>query len=113
MNIANVFAQRRRFLFFSGIAALFPSQLLSDAQQEPLKKNTVRLEKWQCTNQDCEPYIYDPSVGDVNVIDPDNPIPPGVPFEDLPDNWICPTCADPKRFFVPAGQWVEVEIVDL
>jgi len=66
------------------------------------------LHIWQCTNQDCEPYIYDPSLGDINIIDPANPIPPGVAFEDLPDNWICPVCADPMSFFGPADDWVEV-----
>ncbi|MBB4301052.1 rubredoxin [Rhodobium orientis] len=67
-----------------------------------------RLQKWECTNEECEPYVYDPSVGDLNVQDLDNPIPPGVAFEDLPDDWICPICADPKRDFEPLGEWVEV-----
>lgn len=71
---------------------------------------TVRLQKWTCTNQDCDPYIYNPSLGDENAVDPDNPIPPGVAFEDLPDNWVCPVCADPKSFFVPMKEWVDVEL---
>ncbi len=69
-----------------------------------------RLRKWQCTYQDCVPYIYDPSVGDINLIDEDNPIPPGVAFEDLPENWICPECGDPKDHFVPINDWVVVDI---
>jgi len=32
-------------------------------------------------------YIYDPAKGD-----PKGGIEPGVPFEDLPDNWRCPEC---------------------
>jgi rubredoxin len=32
-------------------------------------------------------YVYDPAVGD-----PDNNIPPGTPFEKLPDTWVCPLC---------------------
>jgi len=32
--------------------------------------------RWSCTNQDCDPYIYDPSLGAENAIDPDHPIPP-------------------------------------
>ena len=105
----NTLSRRRRLMVFSAVAAIFPFSLVLGTKAESAVKK-VRMEKWQCTNQDCEPYIYDPSVGDINIVDPANPIPPGIAFEDLPDNWICPTCADPKRFFVPAGEWVEVEI---
>ncbi|PLX37329.1 MAG: rubredoxin [Hyphomicrobiales bacterium] len=68
------------------------------------------MEKWQCTNQDCDPYIYDPSLGDINTIDEDNPIPPGVAFQNLPDDWICHVCGDPKSHFIPLGEWVKVEV---
>lgn len=43
----------------------------------------------------CE-YVYDPSQGD-----PDNGIPPGTPFEDLPDDWVCPICGVGKELFEP------------
>lgn len=33
-------------------------------------------------------YSYDPDVGD-----PDNGVPPGTPFDDLPDSWVCPRCS--------------------
>jgi rubredoxin len=49
------------------------------------------VQKWKCTA--CE-YVYDPSVGD-----PSSGIPPGVPFEDLPENWTCPVCGVPKEMF--------------
>jgi len=39
-------------------------------------------------------YEYDPQLGD-----PDNGIPPGTPFEELPDDWTCPTCGAEKEFF--------------
>ncbi len=39
-------------------------------------------------------YVYDPAIGD-----PDNGIPPGTAFEDLPDNWACPLCGVPKSEF--------------
>lgn len=39
-------------------------------------------------------YEYDPAEGD-----PDNGIPPGTPFEDLPDDWVCPICAADKEDF--------------
>ena len=39
-------------------------------------------------------YIYDPSEGDtVNGIDP------GVPFEELPDDYLCPVCGAGKDEF--------------
>jgi hydroxylamine reductase len=41
----------------------------------------------------CE-YVYDPAEGD-----PDNGIEPGTPFEDLPDDWVCPLCGVGKDLF--------------
>jgi len=49
------------------------------------------MEKWQCTI--CG-YIYDPAIGD-----PDNGINPGTPFEELPDDWLCPECGAEKDQF--------------
>lgn len=31
--------------------------------------------------------IYDPGLGD-----PEDGIPPGTPFEELPKEWVCPVC---------------------
>ncbi len=42
-------------------------------------------------------YIYDPAEGD-----PGKNIPPGTPFEDLPDDWTCPVCGVGKEEFIPA-----------
>ena len=42
-------------------------------------------------------YEYDPAVGD-----PENGIPPGTPFEDLPDDWECPICGAGKEDFSKA-----------
>ncbi len=42
------------------------------------------MKKYACIVCD---YIYDPALGD-----PDNGIKPGTPFEDLPDDWLCPDC---------------------
>ncbi|MDR1205367.1 MAG: rubredoxin [Peptococcaceae bacterium] len=39
-------------------------------------------------------YRYDPAVGD-----PDRQIPPGTPFEQLPEDWSCPTCGVGKDQF--------------
>lgn len=39
-------------------------------------------------------YEYNPEVGD-----PDNGIAPGTPFEDLPEDWVCPLCGVGKDMF--------------
>lgn len=49
------------------------------------------MDKYQCRCQ----YIYDPALGD-----PSQGIPPGTPFENLPDNWVCPMCGLAKSFFL-------------
>jgi rubredoxin len=49
------------------------------------------VEKWVCIV--CG-YIYDPDAGD-----PGAGIDPGTPFEDLPDDWVCPVCFAPKDQF--------------
>jgi len=57
------------------------------------KKMEVKTEmaKYRCTV--CG-YIYDPEQGD-----PDSSIKPGTPFEDLPDDWVCPICGAIKNDF--------------
>lgn len=49
------------------------------------------MNKWRCTICD---YIYDPAQGD-----PNNGIPPGTPFEKLPEGWGCPLCGVGKELF--------------
>ncbi len=39
-------------------------------------------------------YIYNPEGGDA-----DNGIAPGTPFENLPDDWVCPVCGAGKDEF--------------
>ncbi len=39
-------------------------------------------------------YVYDPAKGD-----PDNGVPPGTAFEDLPESWLCPICGAEKSEF--------------
>ncbi len=39
-------------------------------------------------------YIYDPAVGD-----PDNGVPAGTAWEDLPEDWVCPECGVGKEMF--------------
>jgi rubredoxin len=49
------------------------------------------MDKWVCTV--CG-YIYDPESGD-----PDANVEPGTPFEDLPEDWVCPICGAAKDLF--------------
>jgi len=49
------------------------------------------MDSYECTV--CG-WIYDPEDGD-----PDNDIDPGVPFEDLPDDYVCPICGASKDQF--------------
>jgi rubredoxin len=41
-------------------------------------------------------HTYDPAQGD-----PDTGIPPGTPFEQLPEDWMCPDCGASKADFEP------------
>ena len=49
------------------------------------------MERWKCTI--CG-YVYDPAYGDS-----DGGITPGMPFENLPDDWVCPVCGAAKDMF--------------
>jgi len=51
------------------------------------------MQKYECIA--CG-YIYDPAMGD-----PDNGVPPGTAFEDVPDDWVCPECGVGKDEFEP------------
>ncbi len=42
-------------------------------------------------------WVYDPAVGD-----PDNGVPAGTAFEDVPDDWVCPVCGADKTEFSEA-----------
>lgn len=53
------------------------------------------MKQYECTV--CN-YIYDPQKGD-----PDGGIEPGTPFEEIPDDWVCPTCGAMKSDFEPVS----------
>lgn len=61
---------------------------ISDAREE---KADGQFKKYQCLVCD---HIYDEAEGDK-----DTGIPPGTSFEDLPDDWVCPTCGAEKADF--------------
>jgi len=49
------------------------------------------MSKWEC--RVCG-YIYDPAKGD-----PDNGVNAGAAFENLPEDWVCPSCGANKDLF--------------
>lgn len=51
-----------------------------------------RMQKYECP---CG-YVYDPELGD-----PDNGVAPGTAWEDVPEDWVCPTCSLGKDAFTP------------
>jgi rubredoxin len=74
---------RRRFL---AVTAALP--LL--AVRGPAAVWAADMRPRRCPENECG-YLYDPAVGD-----PEFDLPPGIPFEDLPDDWECPECGTPK-----------------
>jgi hemerythrin-like domain-containing protein/rubredoxin len=59
--------------------------------KNPAKQQEVRGHAYVC--KVCG-YVYDPAKGD-----PKRNIPPGIPFEQLSDDWTCPVCNAPKSRF--------------
>ncbi|MFC3914544.1 rubredoxin [Pseudaeromonas sharmana] len=53
------------------------------------------MKRWRC--EVCG-YIYDEAVGD-----PEEGIPPGTLWDDLPEDWSCPECGVDKEEFVAEG----------
>jgi len=58
---------------------------------EEKKLEAIKSAKYRCSV--CG-YIYDPELGD-----PDGGIKPGTPFEEIPDDWVCPVCGASKDKF--------------
>ncbi len=58
---------------------------------EEKKAEVFKAPKYKCTV--CG-YVYDPELGD-----PDGGIKPGTPFEEIPDDWVCPVCGAAKSEF--------------
>jgi len=55
------------------------------------KEEVMELDKYECLV--CG-YVYDPAKGD-----PSNAVAAGTPFEELPDDWVCPICGAKKSRF--------------
>lgn len=60
------------------------------------EKEVKKAAKYRCTV--CG-YIYDPEKGD-----PDGGIAPGTPFEEIPNDWVCPVCGASKEQFEKIGE---------
>ncbi len=78
------------------------AQKLNTGKKKPageMKKIRRPIEKKEKPSYDvmvCDGcgYEYDPMIGD-----PANGIAPGTLFENLPDDWVCPHCSEPKAHF--------------
>ena len=46
-----------------------------------------------CPSRDCG-FVYDPAIGD-----PEHGVGPGIGFDDLPDDWVCPSCGRAKHLW--------------
>lgn len=66
---------------------------VTEIMTEAILKDEADMRNYVCVT--CG-WIYDPAEGD-----PENGIPPGTPFSDLPDNWTCPACGVSKEYFEP------------
>jgi flavin reductase (DIM6/NTAB) family NADH-FMN oxidoreductase RutF/rubredoxin len=62
---------------------------------EERKEEVSKMAKYKCSV--CG-YIYDPELGDS-----DGGIKPGTPFEEIPDDWVCPVCGASKDQFEKIG----------
>jgi len=60
-------------------------------KENKIKKEGSSIKKYRC--KVCS-YVYDPEKGD-----PDSGIAPGTPFEELPEDWVCPVCGAGKEEF--------------
>ena len=70
-----------------------PTYRGEETQAEPMEEKGGDMKRYICNV--CG-YVYDPAQGD-----PNGEIPPGTPFEKLPDDWVCPICGASKEEFSP------------
>lgn len=75
----------------SGKSGVTPSSEQSPVKVEQEKSEVKEMSKYAC--KVCG-YVYDPALGE-----PNSGIPPGTPFEKLPDDWVCPVCGATKDQF--------------
>ncbi len=73
-----------------GVAPKNAPTYLEPSEDKPAGKTGKKYKCGVCG------FIYDPAIGD-----PDGGIPPGTPFEEIPDDWQCPVCGVSKSEFKP------------
>ena len=71
---------------FRGKFETTPASEETSKRKSPMKKYICDICAWE----------YDPEKGD-----PENDVPPGTAWEDVPDDWVCPVCGAPKDNFSP------------
>ena len=93
--VAHGLPRAKDYAALDALADSFKSKLTgiqAEAQAAPAEQTSV-TNKYLCPV--CR-YVYDPAVGD-----PAGGIPPGTPFEKIPDDWVCPICRVSKKMFRP------------
>jgi rubredoxin-NAD+ reductase len=80
------------------LAPRMPDLLPPAAEPEPAGDAAAEEPGDRSRRYACEVcgYVYDPAEGD-----PDGGIPAGTAWEDIPDDWVCPTCGAGKGDFTP------------
>lgn len=58
---------------------------------------STEFKRYRCQNCDT---VYDEAEGL-----PDYDIPTGTKWDDLPDDWVCPSCLSEKVDFIPEEEW--------
>lgn len=89
------------------VLPLLTKALDTGEEKEPLEykkikrviPKPVRPSEWKNYVCDGCGYEYDPEFGDE-----ENDIPEGTLFENLPDEWLCPECGEPKTGFILAEE---------
>jgi rubredoxin len=81
-----MFCSENAKILFVAILAAPPNPCYNTRQERKMKKHVC----------DTCGYVYDPEKGD-----PGNGVKPGTAFEDLPADWVCPTCGVGKDMFSP------------
>jgi flavorubredoxin/rubredoxin len=87
--------REKDYAALDALAESFKSKLagIQAAAQAPAAEQAATTDKYLCPV--CR-YVYDPLIGD-----PAGGIPPGTPFEKIPDDWVCPVCRVSKKMFRP------------
>jgi rubredoxin len=64
-------------------------------QKTQIANDTMQKRRTAMYSYECPcAYVYEPDQGD-----PDSNISMGTPFEELPEDWVCPKCHAEKEFF--------------